>query len=145
MNMTNDLSLRLTQQVNNSPEKVFDAWLDPKMLAKFMITGPNAGVESVETDARVGGRYDIVMTNEMGSVPHWGEYRAIERPNLLVFTWNSPHASPDSLVTLTFSDADGGTLITLVHERFPSEGSRDGHARGWSAILARQAGIFPAV
>lgn len=141
--MTDDLTLRLTQHVRAAPETVFDAWLDPALLARFMVTGPQAGVEKVETDARVGGRYDIVMTNEMGSVPHWGEYRTIERPNRLSFTWNSPHASTDSLVTLTFAPADGGTLVTLVHDRFPSEGSRDGHAKGWGAILAMLAKAVP--
>ena len=142
--MTNDLDLRLTQFVPAAPEKVFDAWLDSGMLARFMLTGPDSGVARAETDPRVGGRYDIVMTNEMGEVPHWGEYRAIERPNRLQFTWNSPHASPDSLVTLDFAAADGGTTVTLVHEHFPSEGSRDGHAKGWAAILATLADRVPA-
>ena len=106
------------------------------MLTQFMITGPKTGVERAETDPKVGGRYDIIMTNEMGEVPHWGVYKEIDRPNRLVFTWNSPHAAPDSLVTLTFTPVDGETDVTLVHEIFPSEGSRDGHKKGWKAILS---------
>jgi uncharacterized protein YndB with AHSA1/START domain len=134
--MTNDLSLKVSQHVPASPERVFDAWLDPKMISRFMITGPTAGVKSAETDPRIGGRYAITMTNEMGEIPHWGEYREIDRPTRLVFTWNSPHAAPDSLVTLTFDPAGiGGTLVTLVHDKFPSEGSREGHTKGWTAIL----------
>jgi uncharacterized protein YndB with AHSA1/START domain len=141
--MTNDLSLKVTQRVPASPERVFDAWLDPEMISRFMIAGPDAGVKSAETDPRVGGRYAITMTNEMGEVPHWGEYRVIDRPNRLVFTWNSPHATPDSLVTLTFDPIDGETLVTLLHEKFPSEGSREGHAKGWTAILATLADKVP--
>ncbi|MBO0663180.1 SRPBCC domain-containing protein [Jiella sp. MQZ9-1] len=90
--MTTDLVLKLTQQVDAAPERVFDAWLDPKMISRFMLTGAGTGVAKAETDPRVGGRYDIVMTNDMGEVPHWGEYREIDRPDRLVFTWNSPHA-----------------------------------------------------
>ncbi len=134
--MMTDLSLKVTQFVKAAPERVFDAWLNPDMIRKFMLTGPGTGVASASTDPRVGGRYDIVMTNEMGEVPHWGEYREISRPSKLVFTWNSPHAAPDSLVTLTFDAKDGGTQVTLVHETFPSEGSRDGHEKGWTGILA---------
>lgn len=130
------LALEVTQQVNAPPEKVFDAWLDPEMISRFMLTEPDSGVAKAETDPRVGGRYDIVMTNDMGEVPHWGEYRVIERPDRLVFTWNSEHASEDSLVTIDFQPKDGGTLVTLKHEKFPSEGSRDGHTKGWTAILS---------
>ncbi len=40
------------------------------------------------------------------------------------------------MVTLTFAAAGGGTDVTLVHDRFPSESSRDGHEKGRTAILA---------
>ena len=33
-------------------------------------------------------------------------------------------------------DGDG-TLLTLHHEQFFDEAARDGHARGWSALLDR--------
>ena len=131
----NELALKVTQRVEARPERVFDAWLDPKMLAQFMRPGPETGTKDIETDPRVGGRYRIVMTSEMGEIPHTGEYQIIDRPHRLVFTWNSPHAAPDSLVTLSF-EADGdGTLVTLVHEKFNSDSSRDGHEKGWTGIL----------
>jgi uncharacterized protein YndB with AHSA1/START domain len=138
----NDLSLQLTKEISAPPDKVYDAWLDPATLQRFMLTGGGAGVKSVKTDPIVGGRFDIVMTNEMGEVPHWGEYRVLDRPQQIVFTWNSPHASPDSLVTLTFEPTNAGTLLTLVHEKFPSEDSLDGHTNGWTAILATLAETF---
>ncbi|WP_172300387.1 SRPBCC domain-containing protein [Pseudoruegeria sp. HB172150] len=140
--MTTDLSLRVTQSVPAKPERVFDAWLDPEMIRRFMLTGPGTGVKSATNDPRVGGRYDIVMTNDMGEIPHWGEYREIDRPNRLIFTWNSPHAAPDSLVTLTFEPEGAGTLVTLFHEKFPSEGSRDGHEKGWTGILGTLADVL---
>ena len=139
--MTADLALKLTQHVPAAAERVFDAWLDPATLKRFMSPGADATCLKAETDPRVGGRYDIVMSNEMGEIPHWGEYREIDRPNRLVFTWNSPHAEPDSVVTLTFAASGKGTDVTLIHDRFPSEGSRDGHEKGWTAILARLAEI----
>ena len=133
--MMTDLSLKVTKDIPASPERVFDAWLDPEMIRRFMLTGGGSGVKHASTDPKVGGRYDIIMTNEMGEVPHWGEYRVIDRPNRLVFTWNSPHAAPDSLVTLTFEPVGTGTRLTLVHEKFPSEASCEGHTKGWTAIL----------
>jgi uncharacterized protein YndB with AHSA1/START domain len=134
--MTTDLALRLTRRIAASPERLFDAWLDPAMLRRFMCPGDGVSVLRAETEPRPGGRFDILMRNECGEIPHWGQYREIDRPRRLVFTWNSPHATPDSLVTLTFHPVEGGTEVTLEHDRFPGEGARDGHERGWTAILA---------
>ncbi len=139
--MTADLALKLTRHIPAPPERVFDAWLDPATLKRFMCPGDGMSVPKAENDPRTGGRFDILMHNDMGEIPHWGEYREIDRPNRLVFTWNSPHAAPDSVVTLTFAASGKGTDVTLVHDRFPSEASRDGHEKGWTAILARLAEI----
>lgn len=134
--MTTDLALKLTRRIAASPEQLFDAWLDPAMLRRFISPGGGTSTLRAETDPRIGGRYDIVMRNEMGEIPHWGEYREIDRPNRLSFTWNSPHAVPDSIVTLTFRAVGDETEVTLVHDRFPSEASRNGHEGGWTSILA---------
>ncbi|MGI3170470.1 SRPBCC family protein [Pseudooceanicola sp. C21-150M6] len=133
--MTVDLMLKLTRTIPAAPEKVFDAWLDPETMTRFMAPGGRPTL-SAETDPKVGGAYELVMTNMEGTpLRHWGEYRVIDRPNRLSFTWNSPHAEPDSIVELTFEPVEGGTLVTLTHDRFPSEGSRSGHEGGWTSIL----------
>lgn len=41
-------------------ERVFDAWLDPASVASWMCPGPVTHA-SAEIDARVGGRFRIVM------------------------------------------------------------------------------------
>jgi len=137
--MTNDttteVELKVIQHVPAPPDRVFDAWLDPEMLARFMRPKQDEPAPGVDLDPRVGGRYEILMGPPENADRHWGEYKEIARPERLVFTWNSPHAAPDSLVTLTFKMVDGGTEVTLVHDRFPSEGSREGHRQGWTNIL----------
>jgi len=133
--MTTDLALKLTRRIAAPPERLFDAWLDPAMLKRFISPGEGVATLRAETDPRPGGRFDIVMHNDMGEIPHWGEYRVIDRPNRLSFTWNSPHATPDSLVTITFRKVGDETELTLVHDRFPSEASRSGHEQGWASIL----------
>lgn len=76
-------------------------------------------------------------------LPHEGTYKAIERPDRLVFTWESPHSTmEDSTVTLIFTEVDGGTLVELTHVRFVNEGVRDGHTRGWTHILENLARVF---
>ena len=137
--MTIDLALKVTRTIPAPPERVFDAWLTPSIMTRFMHGAPDHTVTSAESDARVGGTYKVVMNNGEKHIPPWGEYREIDRPNRLVFTWNSPHATPDSIVTLDFKAVTDGTELTLTHDRFPSEGSRDGHEKGWTCILGQLA------
>ena len=133
--MTIDLALKLTRIIPAPPERVFDAWLTPALMTRFLHGHPEHSVTNAESEARVGGAFRVVMNDGTKDIPHWGIYREVDRPRRLVFTWNSPHAVPDSVVKLDFRAVPGGTEITLVHDRFPSEGSRDGHEKGWTCIL----------
>lgn len=131
-----ELSLEITRHIPHPPEQVFDAWLNPDMLAKFMVPGEGVTIAEANVDATVGGQFLIMMrVPQVGDLPHTGEYRVIDRPNQLAFTWVSQNSQEDSVVTLDFAHKDGGTDLTLRHVRFPSEQSRDDHNGGWSRIL----------
>ncbi|WP_371168931.1 SRPBCC family protein [Aliiroseovarius sp. 2305UL8-7] len=133
-----ELSLEINRHIPYPPERVFDAWLDPKMLSKFMIPGPGVTVPEASADAKVGGRFSIIMrVPEAGDLPHEGEYKVIDRAKQLQFTWESPASTVEnSVVTLDLTPKDGGTDLRLHHVRFPSEESRDNHNGGWTSILA---------
>ena len=42
-----------------------------------------------------------------------------------------------SIVTIEFSDSDGGTELRLKHEQLPTEASRNDHKEGWKSVLDR--------
>ena len=130
-----ELSLTTERVINASPKTVFDAWLDPEMLRRFMIPGDGMSVPSARTDPKVGGRFDIIMQAGDQQMPHAGTYTEINPHERIVFTWESPFSTDDSTVTLTFRPVDGGTHVTLHHVRFPDEESRNNHEGGWNAIL----------
>lgn len=131
-----ELALTCERFIPAPADKLFDAWLDPEMLSKIMRPAPTVSVSEASADARVGGRFRVVMTANGKDMPHEGTFKTIDRPNRLAFTWES-HAStePDSTVTIDFVKEDGGTLVTLTHVRFPSEKERDDHQKGWTLIL----------
>tara|TARA_R110002124_G_scaffold14825_1_gene65339 strand:- start:1288 stop:1713 length:426 start_codon:yes stop_codon:yes gene_type:complete len=138
-----ELSLRVTRTINAPIEAVFNAWLDPAMLVRFMTPGEGVTVPKAETDARVGGRFDIVMTAGEKELPHSGTYLTIDRHSKLVFTWESPYSDAGSTVTLNLApSAAGGTDVELLHVKFPSEESRNNHEAGWGAILATLDGVL---
>jgi uncharacterized protein YndB with AHSA1/START domain len=114
---------------------VFDAWLDPQALQRFMCGGPGVRVTKVECDPRVGGRFLIVMNVEGHDIEHRGEYLEIERYERLAFTWLSPYASEGSRVTLRFAEGrKGETRLTLEHVGL-AESERSKHHTGWTHIL----------
>ena len=59
--MINDLDkvARLVRHFDASPERVFDAWLDPQVTGKWLFTSPTSETHSTLIDARVGGAWAI--------------------------------------------------------------------------------------
>lgn len=134
-----DLSLTVIRVIKAPRESVFQAWLNPDMLARFMIPADGMNVPSAEADAREGGRFSIVMQAGENQIPHSGTYLTIDPHSKLVFTWESPFSVEGSTVTLDLAAHDDGTEITLTHVIFPNEESRDNHQGGWTSILGKLA------
>lgn len=128
-------SLTIKRRFNAAPAKVFAAWSDPEKMTHWM--GP-AGVQKLvaKTDLRVGGKYHIqmIMAGDEHNVS--GVYREIVPNEKLVFTWawkSTPER--ESLVTVTFKDDNGGTIMTLLHEQFFDADARDRHNAGWTGTM----------
>lgn len=138
-----DFELTVTKIIPAPQKDVFEAWLDPSALAKFMKPEPGMKESRVEVDAREGGAFEIVMIAGEKEIPHRGEYETIRPHEKLVFTWISEWTIPDSTVTLDFVDrGDGTTEVTLHHVGFPNEDSCKSHEGGWAEILDMSAGVL---
>ncbi len=131
----NDLSLTVTRRINQPAAKIFEAWLDPKMMAQYMVPNEDFTVPQAEIDAKVGGRFSFIVKKDKDN-PHAGTYLAIDRYTKIEFTWESPFSADGSIVTILFTPTDGGaTEVELTHVKFLSEQSRDGHQNVWGIIL----------
>ncbi len=130
-----DLSLTIERVIAAPPEAVFNAWLDPVMLAKFMHPAPDMVAPEISNDPRIGGRFDILMRHGEAEIPHHGNYTAINPHSRIAFTWVSPYSPEGSEVTLVLRPQNGGTHITLTHVKFFGEDERNSHEGGWGRIL----------
>jgi len=136
--------LVLTRIFDAPRELVFKAWTDPAQRARWM--GPQGFTGSVlQMDLRAGGAYRFHMRSATGT-DHWqhGIYREIVPPERLVctFLWSDAAGhptQPETLLTVTFEDRDGRTLLTLRQTLFESVAARDAHRVGWSSSLERLA------
>jgi uncharacterized protein YndB with AHSA1/START domain len=130
-------SLALQRRYPVAPEKVWRAWTDPQALSQWWGSGPGT-VSSASLDVRVGGRYRIVFGGSDGNEHEVvGVYKEVVQNKRLVFTWSWPRTTPEreSIVTIVFKAAGGGTELDFSHEQFFDETARDGHKRGWTVAL----------
>jgi uncharacterized protein YndB with AHSA1/START domain len=140
-----DRTLVMTRVFDAPPERVFDAWLDPNQIGRWI--GPRTvRAETMEMTPKVGGRYRIFMRGTDGKGPTVsGVYREIVRPQRLVFTWTweTDHSSGmpgnETLITLTFRAVGTKTEMTLTHEFLESKNSRDSHNKGWEGSFDKLA------
>ena len=134
MSAETPVEVRVTRRFSASPERVFDAWLDPEKAARFLYATAEGLMVQVEIDARVGGRYSIVERRDGQDVEHTGEYLEVDRPRRLVFTLQVPLYSEEiDHVTVEIEPADGGCELTLVHQTSPQWAEQT--VEGWKGIL----------
>ena len=134
--------LRLRHTFCASPEEVFDAWTNPAVLQRWWAAQPTWDSPGCDVDLRVGARYVLRMRDDRSGEVHvvGGEYREIDRPRRLVYTWSwqgpeGPHPGHVSLVTVEFHADGDSTVVELEHSDLPSEDSADRHAVGWAGIF----------
>jgi uncharacterized protein YndB with AHSA1/START domain len=127
-------TVRVSRRFAHAAEAVFDAWLDPARAGKFLFATPTGVMKTVEIDARVGGRFNIVETREGGDAPHVGEYLVIDRPRRLVFTFGDEIAFTATTVTVEITPTAGGCELTLTHVGVLEKWVAQTNA-GWTGIL----------
>lgn len=103
-------------------ERVFDAWLDPKLIGQWMF-GPALREEEVlhiRVDPHVGGAFSFLVRRNGQEMDHIGKYLTIERPRRLSFTWGvAPDTDDASRVTVVITPRTAGCELTLTHELTP--------------------------
>ncbi|MCL2427723.1 MAG: SRPBCC domain-containing protein [Alphaproteobacteria bacterium] len=122
---------------------VFAVWTRPEHAARWW--GPqNFMAISCVMDVRPGGAWRKVMRSTEGDVViKIGVYREVVAPERLVFTYRdeAPDGTltPETLVTVTFTEESGRTRLRLHQVGFEQPGPRDGHVGGWASTLERHA------
>jgi len=144
--------VRLERTIPASPAQVYRAWLDPELLARWMAPGSYTFTRA-EVDERVGGHFRVWHADASGTAAGGFDCELTELvpDQRIVFRWGfvGPQgrdgATFDSLLTVTLRGApDGGTALTLVHERLDDlAAALPGVARnvgpGWEDALGKLA------
>ncbi len=121
--MSGTVQARVSHQFTASAERVYDAWLQPEVIRRWMHAsltemGLSGDIREVQVDARVGGSFCFSDMRGETEARHWGKYLELERPRKIVFTWivdASEEADP-SRVTISIEPQGTGCIATLVHD-----------------------------
>jgi uncharacterized protein YndB with AHSA1/START domain len=134
------LTLHLEKVFQARGERVFAACVDGETLAKWW--GP-AGFTcpTLTLDLRQGGGYRITMQPPDREAFHLrGEFREIDPPRRLTYTFEWEEADPDdqkTTVTLSFLGQGEETKLVLDQGPFKTEARRALHEGGWTDSLAK--------
>ena len=143
MNDSSGGSVQLTRHFAASPERVFDAWINPAIACKWLFTSPTSERNSTLIDARVGGAWAITDRREGMNYTVIGEYLEIIRPSRLVFTFGMPQFSPELTRVIVEIAPDGeGSILTLTQEGV-EPGSGEAMTDGWGKMFDALATSLP--
>ena len=124
------MSFSKTAHLPVSPDEAFALVTEPERLRRWQTV-------SAVVDLRAGGAYRWTVTPGHVAV---GTVREVEPGRRVVLGWGwegSDEVPPDtSTLTVTIEPAEGGSLVTLVHEGL-SDAQEAMHAKGWTHYLER--------
>jgi len=107
-------TLVMKRRFEVSPERVFDAWLNPEMMRKWLFT-MEATNKIARNEPHVGGTWEIVDHRGGQDYRAIGEYREIDRPRRLVFTFRMPQFSDtEDIITVELKPVEEGCEMTFT-------------------------------
>jgi uncharacterized protein YndB with AHSA1/START domain len=124
-----DEEILITREFNAPRHLVYKAWTTPELIRRWW-AGRRGEMKIVDIDLRVGGTWRYVMiAHGEHEVAFHGEYREIVPDERIVTTEVYEGAPPppegeDVLNVITFTEADGRTLLELL-VKTPSREVRD--------------------
>lgn len=120
-------TLVMTRHVDAPPERVFDAWLNPEIMRKWLFTD-EATNKVARNEPHVGGTWEIVSHRNNTDYRAIGEYIEIDPPTRLVFTFQMPQFSEsiDRITVEIKPDGDGCEMTFTQNIVVP-------HEEGWTA------------
>lgn len=147
---------RISRKINAPRATVYRALLDARAVATWMVPADMTS-EVLAFDAREGGSFRISLTYDAPSLPgktsaHTDTFhgRFVKLvPNekvveMVEFESADPAMQGEMTITYTLADADGGTLLSAVHDDLPPGVSAADNETGWRMSLDKLAQLLEA-
>jgi uncharacterized protein YndB with AHSA1/START domain len=121
-------------------ERIFAALTRPEELLKWWAAEGKFQIMHAECDLQPGGKWRMQVAGNCATEATvstvYGEYRTIDPPRVLTYTWIREHEDyPETLVRWDLEEKDGCTTVRVTHSGLVSESLRARNS-GWSVIVA---------
>jgi len=135
-------TVNLQRRYPISSETLFHILTEPPYMERWFSPAPEIDMKVLSHKAEVGAAYEFLYTEPDGTTHSVvGEYCALEKPNLIAFTWGWKEPDPDAgistLVTMSLKPVGPETELTILHEKLHAGEMADRHAAGWIGTLER--------
>ena len=118
--------VRITHRFPFSPERVFNAWVEPDIMRRWLFASPENDIRAVKSERWVGGEMSVLEYTEGEAIAHYGIYRQIEPPRRLVFSLEVPtHFPGETMVTVEIEPDGDGALIRFGQAGVAAEVTED--------------------
>lgn len=140
--MSNPLDLHLTKFIKAERSKVFEAWTSADVMKQWLSPGELISPKAA-SDPKIGGAFTIEMEGMMyGKFTKGiasGTFKELVPDELVVLTWNwaGGYSPPETVITVTLKDVEGGTELTLTQTGFADEQHRGGYEAGWHSAFEK--------
>ena len=146
---TGGRSMTASRVIDATPERVYEAFLDPDQLAQWLPpTGFSAEVHHLEPE--VGGTFRITFTGETAAFAEYkstfgGTYRELIPGKRIVhtdeFETDDPTMAGEMIVTITVEAVPAGTEVTVRQEGIPEAIPPSDANEGWNDSLSKLAAL----
>ena len=125
-------------------ERIFEALINPAEILKWWASEGKFQATLAEFDPRPGGKWKMRVAGGGCGNSGWsvvsGEYRTVEPPTLLIFTWNrDEEGHPETVVRWELEENGGVTNVRVTHSGLTSESVRARNNGWWMIVELLQA------
>jgi uncharacterized protein YndB with AHSA1/START domain len=138
--------VRAEIEIRASPSEVFDALTEPARLEVWWGSDNYYRTRDWVSELWIGGKRGGIAIGADGKIATVrGEYRIVERPSLIEFTWEASWDDfASTVVRAEIYPTPMGSLLKIVHSGFlPDSKSCQGYVQGWGAVLNWLTKYFP--
>lgn len=133
-----DNTIHIEEHFRAPRDKLFRVWTEADHLKNWFMAEDGFVVTSAEVNLHVNGIYRLGVTAEAG-MPEMeiaGEFRKIIKPQFLTYSWTvSALEGKETLVQVTFKEAETGSKIELIHGVFDTPEQTRLHVDGWAGCI----------
>jgi len=143
--MSETIEAKVTHRFRASPERVFDAFVDPALARRWQAAwlrrnGESGNLTDVELDPRVGGQLILNDGHQGPHARHFGKFLVLDRPSKIAFSWMPSAAEvddPDLVNLIIEPEPDGPGSVVTLYNTLHAEAEEDlaETERGWMAML----------